>query len=311
MLGQRLVRLRDFLKKRTLLGKLFVAISVGAPPYLINQYYQIQGFADRIRVSWPIPASILDHNVTVGVLLAGVWAFLLISIYHWVTLLVSDEPDGWQDTPLLVISELDNIVGAKEQRFEKFLSANAGTQSIESSVIFDGITQPANQISELIRGVYTLVNSLLKTQLPKGYVLKVNIATLDIGQTITSIPYHYPSDHPVRTSLESLNEPDSGIRTAARTKRVLLIESTSIELTSVSPRFVRSDTDEDGSLLCLPIVYDPWQTAVMVLSIYVDQPYAFRAKYKKKYELLLKPFVLRIKLEYVLLLLKGKSYVPQ
>lgn len=281
MLGQRLVRLRDFLKKRTLLGKLFVAISVGAPPYLINQYYQIQGFADRIRVSWPIPASILDHNVTVGVLLAGVWAFLLISIYHWVTLLVSDEPDGWQDTPLLVISELDNIVGAKEQRFEKFLSANAGTQSIESSVIFDGITQPANQISELIRGVYTLVNSLLKTQLPKGYVLKVNIATLDIGQTITSIPYHYPSDHPVRTSLESLNEPDSGIRTAARTKRVLLI------------------------------VYDPWQTAVMVLSIYVDQPYAFRAKYKKKYELLLKPFVLRIKLEYVLLLLKGKSYVPQ
>lgn len=177
MLRQRLVRLRDFLKKRTVLGKLFVAVSVGAPPYLINQYYQIQGFADSIRVRWPIPASILDHNVSVGVLLAGVWAFLLISIYHWVSSLVNDEPDGWQDTPLLVISELDNIVGAKEQRFERFLSANAASQAINSSVIFDGITQPANQINELIRGVYTLMNSLLKTQLSRGYVLKVNIAT--------------------------------------------------------------------------------------------------------------------------------------
>ncbi len=172
MLGQKLIRLRDFLKKRTLLGKLFVAASVGAPPYLINQYYQIQGFADSIRASWPIPASVLDHNVTVGILLAGIWAFLLISVYHWVSSLVSDEPDGWQETPLLVISELDNIVGAKEQRFEKFLSANAESQAIESSVIFDGITQPANQINELIRGVYTLINSLFEDTAVKRLCLK-------------------------------------------------------------------------------------------------------------------------------------------
>jgi len=284
------------------------AFVIAAPPYFVNQYYQLDKFATVVRNDWPLVAALLDHHIVVGILLAGIWAFFMLATYRLASKLAQEQPNGWIDAPIILLQALDNVVGAKEQRFSKFLNTyRTQTNSTTSLTIFNSITQPNLQLNELILGIYKTIDLLLRTQVTGKYILKVNLATIKPSQEVNAILFHYPSNHPVRSSLEALNAPNSAIKTSIRTRKIVVLESIQIESARAKPKFVVTDqsrADEDGSLICFPVFYESMSAVVFVISIHIDRAGTFSPKFASSYDELLKPFALRMKLEYALLALK-------
>lgn len=206
------------------------------------------------------------------------------------------------------MSAIDNVVGAKEQRFSRHLQKlRLGGAQAAAGDVFSEITKPDEQMNSLILGVYSVFDSVLKGQIEGKYVLKVNLATVDHDGNVKSIHFHYPSNHPVRSSLEALNDPRSAMRSAVRTRQPVILESIYAESLRPKPRFVVTDSTrekEDGSLICFPVIHDALGVVVFVISIHVDRAGVFKQKYLHSYTELLKPFSLRIKLEYSLFALK-------
>lgn len=299
---------RGIVRRYRLAARGLGSFVIAAPPYFVGQYYQVDKFAAEVKSDWPVIGAMLDHHVFVGVLLAGIWAFLVLALYRVLTALAQEQPSGWGDAPSILLRALDNIVGAKEQRFSNHLKAlRASSSPAVPASVFSFITQPGQQLNELILGIYSTVDSLLRAQETSKYVLKVNLAVIDQNQNIKDIHFHYPSNHPVRSSLLALNSTNSAIKTAVRTQKIVVLESIHVESARTKPRFVVTDqsrAEEDGSLICYPVIYEPMGAVVFVISIHIDQPGTFKQRFVGSYVELLKPFALRIKLEYALLALK-------
>ena len=298
---------RSIIRRYRVSTRILGALVISAPPYMIGQYYQVDKFAAQIKNDWPLPSAFLDHHEVVGILSAGVWTFVMLAIYRLLADLVRERPGGWSDAPLMLLQTLDNIVGAKEQRFSDHLKSIRNTNNgISPGDVFSFITKPDQQLNELIRGIYSTVDSLLKMQGLSKYVLKVNLAAIQ-NKSVADIYFHYPNNHPVRSNLTALNNPKSTIMNAVRSHRIVVLESIAIESVKPKPKFFVSDVSregEDGALICYPVLYDPLGEVIFVVSIHVDQPGTFQTKFVNSYIELLKPFALRIKLEYALLALK-------
>jgi hypothetical protein len=306
--AQRAAWVRNLAHTYRFVGRLVEAVTISTPPYLLSQYYQTDKFATQIKTDWPLVSSILDHHVVVGTLLAGAWAFVLLGLLKWLANITQEQPEGWHDASSRLLVALDNIVGAKEQRFSRHLlsSIKSGVQA-DSGAVFQAITQPTQQLNELVHGIYSCIDSLLRSQLTGKYVLKVNLAAVDSNGNVSNIFFHYPSNHPVRSKLDDLNKPNSTIKNAIRTRKIVVLESILLESRKSKARFVVSDDSragEDGSLFCYPIVYDALASVVFVVSGHVDRPGVFKSKFASSYGELLKPFALRMKLEYALMALK-------
>lgn len=303
-----MIWIKGILQNNKYIGRGLGAFAISTPPYFVTQYYQINKFSDQVKTDWPVIGALLDHHVFITIMLAGVWAFLMLALYRAIASFTNEQPNGWVDVPSVLLRTLDNIVGAKEQRFSAHLKSVTEAQNkATSSSVFSFITQPGAQLNELIHGVYTTVDTLLRVQEGGKYVLKVNLAAIDQNQSIKEIYFHYPSNHPVRSSLATLNDPRSAIKNSIRTKKIVVLESIRMESIQSKPRFVVTDdsrADEDGSLICYPVTYDSLNAVVFVISIQIDRPGTFKQKFSQSYTELLKPFALRIKLEYALLALK-------
>lgn len=280
------------------------ALAVGAPPYLVSQYYQTDKFSHDFKASWPVISAILDHHVIVGTLIAGLWVYLILLSYRGLMSLMKETPSGWKEVSDTILVIMDNIVGSKEQRFSKEFKRIKGAQNVEASDVFRNITQPEKQINELVFGIYSAFDVLVRGT--EKYILKVNIATI-LDEKVCDINFHYPNNHPVRSDPEDLNQKDSAITNAIKSKQPVIIDSILEESRKPKKRFAVTDpsrADEDGSLICYPVVYDPTKQVIFVVSIHVDQPYVFKTRFKSSYETVMKAFVLRIKLEYSLMALK-------
>lgn len=301
--------MRSFSENYTVLYRLLGSVIVGAPPVVINSYYQVGAFSEAFRKDWPILSAMLDHHVVIGCLVGGAWVFLTVSLLRIFQSFVETAPPGWTVAPAAIMKAIDNVVGVKQQRFSACLKKINNEQASPSAgEIFSIITQPADQISELVKGVYSTFEVLLRGSLQsKNFKLKANLAVIGGDGKIAAIPYHYPSNHPVRSTVEALNKPNSTMRSAVQAKKPVVIESTLAETIKDKPRFVVTDpayAQEDGSLICYPIVLEGIDSVVFVLSVYVDVPGAFKPKHRAAFDQVIEPFALRLKLEYALLALK-------
>lgn len=300
--------LRGLVRKNRVAARGLGSLAIAAPPYLVGQYYQVERFATSIKSAFPEVGTLLDNHIILGILLAGCWAFLMLCFYKVMAEFAQERPSGWSEAPSILLGTLDNIVGAKEQRFSKILcELNSSENPVNASSVFKDITQPSQQMNELIKGIYSTVDSLLRKQIEGKYVLKVNLATIDQHKNIKGINFHYPNNHPVRSPLTTLNSPRSAIKVAVNTRKMVVLESIYRESVSSNSRFIVTDpsrAEEDGSLICQPVIYDALGVVVFVISIHVDQPGTFKPKFALSYNELLRPFELRIKLEYALLALK-------
>lgn len=280
--------------------KIFLApVLIALPPGLVTAFFANQAFRAGVVDYAPQVARFLTENAIWAVLGSFLYAPVLLAFARSILRRI-DSKSLTVNTLLRLNQALERVVGYKEQRFSGH-ATRVGSLTKES--VFCSITQPANQIAELVRGICEFFNA--ERGGDSTTLIRVVLAEIRNGQ-VTKIPVHYPEDEPVRASLDKLNDPRSGLLTACRTCDVVVIESIAGELRKprATRRFVNAGDGGDniGSLICYPVKYG--QDVPFVISIHCELDGYFKESKKKVYEHMLERFALRIRLEYSLLLMK-------
>jgi hypothetical protein len=285
---------------------LLTPLITGVVPALTVAYYSSRVFGDMVKQHFPAFTAWLDAYAWLVLISAFIYPSLLIAIARFVMHRVNSNGIN-QNILLSLIAVLDRIVGCKAKRFGDYVAARSKNSS-ENKDPFETITQPQLQIAEITRGVCELFNVLLAEAKPRT-LIKVVLAEIQGGKVVDT-PIFFPEDEPVRVGVKILNQPESAIMTALRTKKMVIIESTKKELQKKqNRRYVASeedDKDADCSLICFPIRHEATKSIPFVLSIHSDEAGVFRKENSELYEHLLGRFERRISLEYSLMKIKAE-----
>lgn len=200
------------------------SLLVGAPPFLVVNYYSVEAVSDEIKLGIPLLATILDSNPLRWLALAALWAWSCDRLKRWLSSRLHDEPSGWESASTILLSALGNVVGYKQQRFQTALVEATKLGRADAAELFDQITKPDLQIREIMQAVYVAFDSLLRQDGQQRAQLKVNLAVINNSEVV-KILYHYPHDRQVRSTIAQLNNPRSAIKTAIRKRRLVVIES--------------------------------------------------------------------------------------
>lgn len=278
----------------------------GILPGLTVAYFSNRVFGDTVRQWAPDFTGWLDTHAWLILLLAFVYPTILIAFARFVMQRANSNGIS-QDTLLSLIAILDRIVGCKAKRFGDFvIRLNRGGTDAISEETFETITQPLTQIAEITRGVCELFNVLLVDTKPRTLIRVVLVEIK--GNKVVDLPVFFPEDEPVRTKIKVLNQPESTIMTALKTKKIVIIESTKKEgRKALGRRYVAGDEDDnesDGSLICYPIRHEATNSIPFVLSIHSDEAKVFTKQNSELYKHLLGRFENRISLEYSLMRIK-------
>jgi hypothetical protein len=202
---------------------------------------------------------------------------------------------------------LDHIVGKKFERFGTHLKQFAARRDVSATEAFRTITQPDDQIRELVEGIWKYFE-LTKSDAD----VDIRVALARMGQEhIEAFECFYPADPGPRSSVESLQSPESGFSTAKRTRRIVIVQDIYSEgRKKRGKRFVISRPhleDEEGAMLCYPIEERHINAVPYVVSVCASKRGYFRNSEREKYEVILKRFAQRIVLEYCLKYIKEKA----
>lgn len=295
-----------FLWKHRYLHRMIEVVVIGLPPFAVMHYYSISQIHDQIKQVIPPVAQALDSSPVQWVLFVAIWSWGWHQIIKAVAGWLKAQPTGWENAATLLLQGLGNVVGSKYERFQSALKKATQTDDHDSWSIFDTITQPEQQFSELMLNLHLVFQSLLREEGRPLAKLRVNLAVIKNKQ-IVAIQYHYPRDLGVRSSIESLNNPRSAIQNAIRTRKIVVIESIKDEAEKPDGKFALTDdahSGEDGSLLCYPVHFPPLADVAFVISVCYDERATFKKRFTQSYKEILEPFALRLRLEYSLLGLK-------
>lgn len=301
-----LATFRLFLWRHKTLYETGWALFLGAPPFLVVNYFSMDQLATSLRTSWPIVSSALDADPIKWFVLAMLWAWLCDKTRRAVASRLNDTPSGWENAAPILLNLLGSVVGSKEQRFQAALIAANQKDPIDPGEIFNEITKPELQMREIMQNVYLAFDNLLRQNGRPRKKLKVNLALIKDGNVV-KIMYHYPNDCPVLSPMSALNNPRSAIKTAVKKKRIEVVESMLDAGENPKGNFIVTDQarpDEDGSLICYPVTYKPISDVAFVISVCYLERGTFRNRFVNSYTEILEPFALRLRLEFSLLGLK-------
>lgn len=123
--------------------------------------------------------------------------------------------------------------------------------------------------------------------------------------------YFAPQSLPPRTPLSALKHPDSTICACIKRRDIVIIEDTLKESKKQKGRAFLStnpeDSDDEGSIICYPVIQPVSDNIVYVLSVYVNKKGYFTTKKKALYKKVFEHFALRMRLENSLTQLKHLS----
>lgn len=231
---------------------------------------------------------------------AVIWPILLPKLRLLIQDMSKNPVEHTAEGLIALLEQLSNIVGTKGRRFAE--AVNELPKTPEAA--FSRITQPEAQLLEIVRAIYEYFKLFCED---RRTGIRVNIAVIGQDGKIQSIKFHHPPQNVVRSDVSSLNNPNSTISYAVKTKKIVVIESIKKESQRNYSRFVVTDqsrADEDGSLICYPIVHPATNKVQFVLSISCTKSMHFDAAKSPLYRDILGHFALRINLEYSLLVLK-------
>lgn len=303
----RLGLFRYFLWRHKTLYSTVWALILGAPPFLVVNYFSLDSVSASIKEGWPVVASILDADPLMWLVLAALWAWACDRLKRFVSSRLNNAPSGWENAAPVLLRLLGSVVGSKEQRFQKALIDAGDGGFADSGAVFSAITLPELQMREIMQNVYLAFDALVRQPAHPHTKLKVNLAVINKAGEVLKIMYHYPNDCPVRSPMSELNKPKSAIKTAVRTKRIQIVESMRDAAENPNGNFIVTDQardDEDGSLICYPVQFKPISDVAFVISVCYLERGIFKNRFANSYTEVLEPFALRLRLEYSLLGLK-------
>lgn len=287
-------------------NKVLINLLVLVPPALIATLYSNKDVKNFIRVV--TSDATYTHIATVGrdyVLLFNlftfVWPVLLLSIGSEIA--KRAQSNGVNVEGLFaLIKSLDSIVGIKNKRFHLHTK---NIDQLSKDTAFENITDPNAQIAEIVKEIGVFFNAIGEK---KRALIRVTLAVMKEGK-IDSLPIFYPNDEPIKSTIDSLNSPNSAFLTAYKSKKTLLISDIKKELKQPNGKrkFAETENEEDnsGSMICYTVkVYD--SSIPFVISIHSDESGYFKDEFKEVYEHTLQRFALRLSVENSLLIMKEK-----
>lgn len=294
----RLSRLISRWWARYILGPIFVT----APPGVVLAFYRFKLDA-HLPAAW---AEYLHNHQLHFLVLCGAWVYVLTAAHGWVEH-CARKYEGIDVKGLLALFEtLEEVVRAKAVRFEGALKQKAESSRPTASAVFQEITKPEQQIALLGRAIHGFFSSI-----SEGVAFKVTIAEIDKSGMPTNWLQYIPEiDSSPKTPIDFLRNPESTICRAVEKKDLVIVEDRKAEAqkrggtrnhVSQNPKDL-----EDGSVLCYP-VYDVKIGVPYAVTIVANKRKYFSEANRPIYEWALKKFVLRIRLEHSLLLLKQSA----
>lgn len=205
---------------------------------------------------------------------------------------------------LTLFEVLERVVGAKAERFGQHVkTADSLEQPVDGRRTFEAITQPEQQIALIASGLHGFFDAIDR----QGVNFRVTVAEIIGGRPVGWF-YYYPPSEPPRTPIAGLAERDSAISHCLKKKGVVVVESLADE--AAKPAAERqyhprdAEKDEDGSLVCYPILHPFSGTTPYVITIVADKKRYFLGRKRELYKWIFKHFAVRIGLEHSLLILK-------
>lgn len=282
-----------------LIGPLLLA----APPAIITALYSNPSAKAWIFINAPTLNHVLATYWWLLIVFSAAYPIIIVTLAKAVV--KKAEANGLNvDGLLALLASLDAIVGCKETRFANFAASG---EKPSKEIAFCMITQPNQQIAEIVREICNLFNAL-RTEKNKP-LIRVVLAVMENGK-IVELPIHYPADEPIRATIKQLNDPGSAIILAAKSRKTIIVEDIKKELQrpKKKKRFVDAGNNMDnfGSLICYPIIRHGNHHVPFVISIHCDEPCYFKSNFLDLYEHSLSRFALRMNLEYNLLVIKER-----
>lgn len=278
---------------------------VGALPILAVTYYGSSIVQDWMQVNAPDTTKFLKDYVIWVIIGVGAYPTILVTVARAVTKVT--QKNGHEiDSLIALLRALDNVVGKKQQELVKVLRR---AENLKPEEAFSVLSQPYIQIMEIVRSISDFFNATVRDG-RKGSLIRVSLASFKDGK-IEDIPIFFPNDEPVKSSIDDLNSPSSGFMTAFQSRKIVVIQSISKELTKKkATRFKDTGVhqDNEGSLICYPVAINGSKEIPYVLSIHSDEDGFFEEELAHLYELYLQRFAMRLSLEYILIGLKEKIY---
>jgi hypothetical protein len=120
-----------------------------------------------------------------------------------------------------------------------------------------------------------------------------------------------PENEPPKTDITVLQNQDSSVSICLKRKSIFVVEDIKMASEKQGRReYVMSHqdpSDEIGSLVCYPVYHKQTKCYPFVLAVSANKPY-FMNQRKELYKWILDPYVLRLQLEYSLLVLKESCH---
>ncbi|NHQ86706.1 hypothetical protein HA050_11315 [Iodobacter sp. HSC-16F04] len=292
----------DSILENWFISKIISPIFITIPPAITLLYYTKNPAKDWIVKNSPPLSQFLNEHAATMLLFSVLWLPIWQRVRDFIKYAGSSPIEVSAKNVTLLLAAFENIVAFKNKRFSdaarQIISGKSDAESI-----FNLITQPESQIEETVQQIYTYFVAF--DPLSK---YKINLAIIDNSE-VKLIKFYYPRTAEVRTPIDILNNENSGIRIAARTGKMVIIEDVEHEQSAPKARYVTSPDIETkpGSLICYPIKSGINSKVVFVVSIFCETPKKFKEdkEFKKYYNELLKHFGVRLTLEHNLLVLKG------
>lgn len=289
------------------INNLLVPLAQAVPAALL---ITTQRLHDGLSSSSPIYDLIKEHPYRASII-AVVYLVLLNALIASIKRLARGRRHVGITDILRLFTVLEEVVGSKSSRFQdaaqKYLKK--GSEKPAPGDIFREITQPDQQIALLNRGLYAFFEAINRKQ-----STEISTALVMIGDDgLPTKWFHYwPISSPPLASIADLKQEDSTVRVAVRTKRIVIVED--IKAESKKPKSKRQyrptgAEDEEGSLICYPIIDGASGKIPYVVAVLADRKKHFVKRKKRLYRWILSHFEVRIRLEHSLSLLRSQMNV--
>ncbi len=208
-----------------------------------------------------------------------------------------------------VLTAINHFVGEKMKRFgECAKKTEVRTASFTKAQVFAEITQPEEQIKEIVKQLYFVVRRLTNDD-----SLKIVLVELAKGATPV-YSYYLPGDqHPSLGLLSEKNWHQSFFAEVSRGTKARVIADIGKHVRSkraASKKYFfpsSSDRDDEGSIIGFPIINPILQRTTHVLTLRSDNPGHLGDEFKTTYRKYVEFFFTRIHLEYSLKIIKDAA----
>lgn len=202
-----------------------------------------------------------------------------------------------------LIHGINDIVGLKLRRFADFARRMTGNET--KAEVFDAITQPEKQMTQLLVNLHHLLHELTKDD-----TLQVVLARIENNLPVEFVE-RVPNDITLPPSLVTTDAARTLFHHSASNNRVIVIQDIGDHLQKNRKKRLYhpvGQPDEDkGSILCWPVFCETSGRVEYVLSIKSGVAKAITDDFRKLYKVPIGSFITRLLVEHNLKMIKRRA----